>query len=176
MRFPALIAVPAIALALAGCSTQEPAAQPTTSTELMPLFASDEEALAAAEAAYTNYLQVSDQIARDGGANPERLKGLVSQGLLESQFDTYREVTAKKVKALGASTFFNFKLQQTSANNVSNYVCLDVSGIRVVDSSGVDVTPIDRPNLLPLSLNWNVKGSQLILDSSEVWTGENFCG
>ena len=141
MRFPALIAVPAIALALAGCSTQEPAAQPTSSTEVKPLFASDEEALAAAEAAYTNYLQVSDQIARDGGANPERLKGLVSTELYEEQLTGYRDVESKGLRAIGGSYFDEFKLQENSSDFISTYVCLRLAQIQVIDSTGATVTP-----------------------------------
>ena len=177
MRVKPLIAVPLIALALAGCSAQQPAPQQNSvSVEEKPLFASDEEALAAAQVAYANYLAVSDQIARDGGANPERLKGLVSTDLLESQYSTYEEVSAGKLYASGSSRFFNFKIQQVSSGQISNYVCLDVSGIRVIDKTGEDVTPDDRPNLLPLNLNWSIEGHVLILESSDVWTGENFCG
>ncbi|MDH6255315.1 hypothetical protein [Aurantimicrobium minutum] len=177
MRVKPLIAIPLIAIALAGCSAQPPAPKEATAApEQKPLFATDAEALAAAEAAYANYLEVSDQIARDGGANPERLKGLVSDELLKSQYSSYENAALSKLKASGSSTFYNFKLQQFKPGQLSNYVCLDVSGIRVLDESGLDATPADRPNLLPLSLSWLQKGNQIVLESSDVWTGENFCG
>lgn len=176
MRVKPLIAIPLIAIALAGCAAQQPTPQQNSvAEEQKPLFSSDEEALAAAQAAYATYLEVSDQIARDGGANPERLNGLVSSSMLESQFQTYSSVLKSGLKAVGNSTFDHFALQKWDSNSISNYVCLNVEQIRVVDSSNNDQTPSDRPDLLPLSLSWSVSNGFLILESSDVWTGENFC-
>lgn len=175
MRFPALIAVPAIALALAGCSAQEPATQPTTSTEVKPLFSSDEEALAAAEAAYANYLQVSDQIARDGGANPERLKGLVSENLYvesNSVFASYRE---NLIRVEGSTTFDSLHVAEVLNASSSFYVCLDVGQTSLLDSDGNDKTPAGREPRLPLVISLGHIGKTFIIESSEVWTGRNFC-
>jgi hypothetical protein len=180
MRFPALIAVPAIALALAGCSAQEPATQPTTSSVVKPLFSSDEEALAAAEAAYVNYLQVSDQIARDGGANPERLKGLVSTELYLEQKPAYVELEASGLHAGGVTTMDNFRIQDFSESGskayLTAYLCLDVSKNPVLNSLNQDVTPIGRESRIPLNVTFSFDGREIIsVDASEVWTGTNFC-
>jgi hypothetical protein len=68
---------------------------------------------------------------------------------------------------------------------VDAYACLDVSGAIFVDSSGVDVTPPDRPSILPIELAfrsmkhglYNGGGSSpvLLLERSEPWTGQEFC-
>ena len=63
----------ALGLALAACSTGGTPLPPAPSPSVTPVFASDEEALAAAKDAYTAYLKVSDQILVDGGANPDRI-------------------------------------------------------------------------------------------------------
>ena len=60
------------ALLLSGCLPQQPTATPPPEATAAPIFASDEEALAAATAAYAAYLAMSDQILKDGGKDPDR--------------------------------------------------------------------------------------------------------
>lgn len=177
MRFTALIAVPAIALALAGCSAQEPVAKPSTSSEeVKPLFATDEEALAAAQAAYANYLQVSDQIARDGGANPERLVGLVSPALLEDEVLGFSQIANSGWHAIGSSSFDSIHLQNRSSNSIDAYLCIDHSEIRLHDSSEKDVTSAERLDRYPLVVTFQAQADgSLILETSDSWSGQNFC-
>lgn len=177
MRVKPLIAVPLIAIALAGCSTQQPTEEiSTTAAQEQPLFSSDEEALAAAQAAYANYLEVSDQIARDGGANPERLKGLVTSVQYSSELENYKSYSQSGIHASGTSTFDSFHLSNPDINNFSAYVCVDVSSSKVIDSSGKDVTPVGRADRWPLvvTFSFDVNGSALI-SGNETWTGTNFC-
>jgi hypothetical protein len=175
MRFPALIAVPAIALALAGCSAQEPATQPTTSTEVKSLFSSDEEALAAAEATYANYLQVSDQIARDGGANPERLIPILNETQYQIEKTSFDGYVSKRIHASGDMRFDSIHLASSGQGEVSVYLCLDSSQSRVIDASNNDVTPSTRVDRWPLLVSFQNSGGRLILSGSETWTGTNFC-
>lgn len=182
MRVKPLIAVPLIAIALAGCSTQQPTEETSTAAaQEQPLFSSDEEALAAAQVAYANYLEVSDQIARDGGANPQRLKGLVSDELLDSSSDFANQILSQQLIAVGQSQTDSFHVQSRSISSegetISIYVCLRLSGVRILDVSGQDVTPASRQDSLPMLLTFKADRSEpkLVLDSSEVWTGTNFC-
>ncbi len=65
-------------LALTGCVDGDrlPTLPPTpTST---PIFASEEEALAAAEEAYAAYLEMSNLISSEGGVEPERIAPFVT--------------------------------------------------------------------------------------------------
>ena len=73
MRTGPVILTVAVLFALAGCvpSDSQPSAAPSPSAT--PVFASDAEALAAAEKAYAAYLKVSDEIANDGGKDPDRI-------------------------------------------------------------------------------------------------------
>ena len=176
MRLLPVLAISIASLTLVGCSTTTPQAIPTSSAvEQAPAFASDEEALAAAQAAYAEYLSVSDQIARDGGSNPERLKTLLSEDLFRDQVKTYEDIQSQNLHAVGESKFSNFKLMKNASYAISNYVCLDVSQIRVQNSVGEDVTPEGRPSLIPLALDWSVSKQGLVMNKSEVWTGANFC-
>ena len=70
----ALAAAGALALVLTGC-VGSPAPTPSpTPTEAAPIFASDEEALAAAVKAYELYTRsVASQVTDDGGVEPERV-------------------------------------------------------------------------------------------------------
>ena len=177
MRVKPLIAIPLIAIALAGCSTQQPAPQPSASTtEEKPLFSSDEEALAAAQAAYANYLEVSDQIARDGGANPERLKGLVSSDLYKDEEAGFAQLEHSELFAIGTSAFDSVHIQGSGSNSVSTYLCIDHSQIRLHDSKGNDVTSLERVDRYPLVVNFNFdQGGKPTISSSETWSGQNFC-
>ncbi len=68
MRAPTSIALVALAvLLLSGCLPPQTTVTPTPEATAAPVFASDEEALAAATAAYAAYLAMSDQIFAEGG-------------------------------------------------------------------------------------------------------------
>ena len=175
MRVKPLIAIPLIALALAGCSAQQPAPQQNSvSVEEKPLFVSDEEALAAAQAAYANYLAVSDQIARDGGANPERLKGLVSESMYQSEKATLDSFIEKQIVMNGQTTFDSSHVQEVTQNSVSMYLCLDTSSAGLSSISGTvnQATASRWPLIVTMSNNGS---GNLVLADSQTWSGTNFC-
>jgi hypothetical protein len=135
-------------LSIAGCvpSTAEPAVTPTaTASAAAPAFASDEEALAAATAAYAEYLRVSDEIAAAGGQGAEKIIPLVSDSYLElidAEFANYRD---QNLHTTGATSFDSAELQSYAANadgtaEVAVYMCLDVTSVRIIDASSRDVT------------------------------------
>ena len=176
MRVKPLIAIPLIAIALAGCSAQPPAPQETTAaTEQKPLFATDSEALAAAEAAYANYLEVSDQIARDGGANPERLKGIVSDHLYKESSDVFSTYQTNSIKVDGNTSFDSLHVADISSKVATFYVCLDVSGTNLLSADLEIVTPQNRQSRLPIVFGISKTGEMFKIESSEVWSGRNYC-
>ena len=69
LRPIAVLAAAFVLAALSGCvqTTEKPTPTPTAAAT--PAFASDEEALAAAEKAYAAYLAVLDDVTADGGRN-----------------------------------------------------------------------------------------------------------
>lgn len=176
MQLKSLIAVPLVVLALAGCSSQAQNLQPSeTSAEQTPLFANDEEALVAAQAAYAHYLEVSDQIARDGGANPERLKGLVSSQLFVESKDVFQSYSARFIAVEGSTAFDTLHVADLSSNSASFYVCLDVSSTKLIGNDGSDVTPQNRQSRLPIVFEIKNIAGKNIIESSEVWSGRNYC-
>lgn len=182
MRVPSLIATVAlVAVLLSGCLPQQPTPTPTPKPRSTPVFATDEEALAAATTAYAAYLAVSDQIAADGGKNPERLEPFVTPEQLPDVLTSFNGYIARGLHAEGQSTFDSTALVQyeggtQSSASIDIYLCLDVSKVRVIDESGADVTPADRRNRLPLQIGFeSTATTTLRLARSESWTGDNFC-
>ena len=78
-----------ISLMLGGCVPSAPAASPTPEPSSTPVFASEEEALAAAEEAYAAYLAVIDEIHADGGAGVERLEVVATPEVTNNEADGF---------------------------------------------------------------------------------------
>jgi hypothetical protein len=180
MRIRSTVALGALVLALSGCvPTAEPHPIPPTPT-VTPVFATEEEALAAAEAAYREYLAVSDAIAADGGANPERLRPLVTDEYFDEVSSSFLAYEQGRLHTRGTSKFQDFNLasldQTSNSASIDAYVCLLVGDVRVFDTSDHDVTPIARRDRLPLQITLLSNGNdKLQLTRSESWSGEDFC-
>ena len=181
MRTNPALSVALAALLLSGCTAHGPVHMPTPSPSPTPVFASDEEALAAAEAAYREYLRVSDEIAQDGGANPERIAEVVTDDRLPSELDALAKFPARKVHSVGNSIFGTASLQQYSDIGgtvlIDIYTCLDVSGVRLISESGTDVTP-ERQDKLSLVIGLEsapASPGRLLVSDSDVWDGVSFC-
>jgi hypothetical protein len=177
----AAAAATGLALVLAGC-VGAPAATPTPSPAdtPAPIFASDEEALAAATEAYGGFERVSQTIASESGSSPGRIGDVATSRytpeLLE-EFQTYEDLG---IHTVGQSTLDSFELvEQTSADGVATvviYVCRDVSDVRVIDATGNDVTPADRDERAPLVATLVSEESEhLLVDQVELWAGKDFC-
>jgi hypothetical protein len=179
---PAAAAVVLVAALSATACTPPPEPPRTPAPSSTPLFASDEEALAAAEAAYAAYLKVSDQITSEGGESPERIDKYVAPDLRDSARSSLAAFRHRNVHTAGSSTFDSTQLQRVEYRKngvaeVAIYACLDIEQVRLISESGSDVTPADRDNRLPLELSFISTGQSagLLLQSSDSWMGDNFC-
>jgi hypothetical protein len=186
-----LVAVLTLSLmvVVSGCSGDNPsyAPAPQPGAEASPgepLFASDEEALEAAADAYRAYYAVSDRILDDGGENPERLIGLVSEPIYEFEADGYERFVTQKYRSVGATTIDSFVLQQYSAVAAKDealitiYACIDISATNVLDENNESVVLPDRQNRFAYEASFSAQadGSMpLILTEEELWTGADFC-
>jgi hypothetical protein len=171
----------AAVLLLGGCTAADP--QPTASPapSSTPIFATDEEALAAAEAAYAEYLAVSDQILADGGAEPERLLTVATQDVYEYEKQGFDQAQQQKLRGTGKSTFDSARLQSHDADGEPAaviYVCEDISGVDVLDELGNSVVPADRLSRYALTVAVSEKSassSQFLVSAVDEWEGDNFC-
>ena len=172
-----------ITFGASGCfaltETPEPSASATPSAS--PLFASDEEALAAATEAYAAYLRVSDEILADGGRDPGRLLEVASSDVAASESEALREFVENNWRSSGSSTFDSVRLQsrtgdRDSGETVVLYLCVDASDVDVVDQSGISVVSPSRIARTPLEVAFTrVADSPLVVTAKSVWTGANFC-
>src|SRR5690606_16416469 len=95
------------------------------------------------------------------------------------QFEPYSD---RSLRVSGESSFDEMTLQQLtetppSGAEIGVYLCLDVSGVKVIDESGSDVTPSNRINRIPLEVGFEItnKNPNLLMNRSETWHGTNFC-
>lgn len=173
----------AATLALSGCGEPSAPVIPTAQPSVVPVFATDADALAAAKKAYTGYLAASDEIGDEGGAHPERIAPWVTKSRIRVETNQFNALAKSGVHFVGDSTFSDFRLQdltQSERGSVSlaAYVCDNVGNSRVIDANGTDVTPSDRKDLIPIQVqfrNLEAGASRLVVEGSTVWAGRDFC-
>jgi hypothetical protein len=163
--------------ALTGCS---PAATPAPSPTSTAIFASEDEALAAATAVYQQYLAVSDQVSAEGGASADRLKPFLVDAYWPIEKSSVERLRINGVHTDGNSTFDSAELVKISDDMrlLTVRLCADVSNVRIVDSLGEEVTPPDRVNRLPLEVEFSAEmadSRSLLIARSEVWATSSNC-
>jgi hypothetical protein len=183
MRFLISAAAATLAvLVLAGCVQYPPLVVPTSTPTVAPVFASDADALAAARTAFTGYLAASDAVARDGGKGVAALALWESANQFEGDQSSFAHFRSMNIRMVGASTFSHFELEPSSVRigrsvRLEVHVCLNVTGTKLLDPAGRDVTP-SRPLVVPLQLTYTSTGNApryLRLDGSDVWSGASVC-
>lgn len=169
-RISVFLPLAAAVLVLGACGPTPPAPPPTPTATVAPapLFETDEEALAAAEAVYREYLQVSDSIAHDGGADPQRLRDLVTERRYAADVEYFEGMQARGTHLAGAVQLVSAELQSFSDEEVTIYACIDVAGARHVDQLGRDTTPPDRVDRLLLEVLL-VVDERLLISRTEPW-------
>ncbi|MGK2852625.1 MAG: hypothetical protein ACSLE3_00735 [Microbacteriaceae bacterium] len=177
-----MVALATATALLSGCAPAAPPAAEPPPTSSQPIFASDEEALAAAEAAYAEYQRVSDEIAVAGGVQPDRIAAVVSNTWLPEELAGFKQLRDAGLMQLGDSSFDTISLQAASEIDegalVVLYLCSDSSDTRIVNNLGIDVTPMDRVERYPLEVAFRsseVDPQTLQLDEISTWSGESFC-
>lgn len=179
----------ALLLGTAACSSPEgdetPASseRPSASASDAPIFASDEEALAAAVEAYEAYTEMSAEIGANGGTGAERIEKVVGPELASefvAEFQLFREAG---LTTSGASRVFGATLaersEESGSASVSAYFCRDVTATRVINAQGEDVTPPDRPAVSAVLAHFASRdedASSLIVEDVETWDAASLCG
>jgi len=124
---------------LAAC-TPEPNPTPTKTA----LFASDEEAFAAAEKTYQAYLSDLNATDLTKGETFEPVYAWLTGTALAAEKKSLSLYHAEGIQRRGETTFDTFTpVSNTDDSTVAN-LCLDVTEVDLVDSSGSSVLPSDR--------------------------------
>jgi hypothetical protein len=175
MRRTASLPLPLLltALLLAGCTDPSPMPTPPSTPSQTPVFASDEEALAAAEEAYGEYLATADAILNEGGANPERLLQFVSDDVYADEKPGLERVADLGWHGTGQTTF-TLTLQQYDEARVVAYSCDDVSATDLRDGSDQSVVRPGRMTRVPFEVQFDVADNMRIL-KKDVWDGGGIC-
>jgi hypothetical protein len=166
--------------ALASCANPRPGEMPAPTPSVTPVFASEEEALAAAGDAYQRYLDVSNAIAQAGWVDTSGFESVERGDALDQEIDAATSLADSGFRQLGASTFDSMTLQQLDdrgAGNVSivTYLCLDVAAVDVIDANGASVVSPTRPNRQALEVEFDDADELIKVSRSEAWSGANFC-
>ena len=176
-KFLSAAAAALLLTSLAGCIDPGPVKTPVPTPSATPVFASDEEALAAAEAAYAAYLAVLDKAFET--FDPAGLREVASGKALSEALESVEGFQRENRRITGQSSSDSATLIQAQPDGyVEIYACLDVSKTDVLDESGTSTLSPDRPTRFPMqvALDWASDRAVLIVSEAEVWGGENFCG
>lgn len=174
-----------LALVLVGCMGA-PEATPTpvsTETAAEPIFASDEEALAAAEQAYKRFGELSDKLSADPTADTSVIESALTPAYFPEFVESLTEFRSSGLSTSGGVTFTDFNLAENAVDPdgiaaVQIYACADYSSYRFLNSAGSDVTPTERP--LEVTMLVQLRGTEaaskmLVVDSTEPWDGSAGC-
>ncbi len=169
----------AASVLLAGCVPAAPRSSEAPQPSARPMFASDEEALAAATKAYAAYVEVSDQIFMDGGADANRLNQVSVGRQLEANLVGFREASQKGFLSTGGTHFDNVSLQFYRPNSpggegvIALYLCEDLTRVDVFDAEGVSVVSDNRPDRAGYQATFDIALSipnqRLLLASRDPW-------
>ena len=178
-RGAALAAAGALALMLTGCVGAPGAAPTPTPTEAAPIFASDEEALAAAESAYAQYHAMSSD-ATSKGKVPAGAENVAVGEALDLVNEAVQNLNSDGLVTVGKPSFSIHELQsnefdQVHGSVVAFYVCDDLRGVDVVDEKGVSVVRADRVEDVPYLVVAEGQGEVLRVSTKQLWERENFC-
>jgi hypothetical protein len=154
-----------------------------TASAAAPVFASDEEALAAAQSRYELFIATIDKVVAEGGAQVERIDQVAVPELAEEEKVGVRDFTSKGFRMTGRSQVTNAVLQSRSTDGgvtsvITIYACVDVSQIEVVDQTGTSVVQSTRPDQSAFEVTLSVPNgnlSELLVVSNSVWNGGGVC-
>lgn len=178
-KLPSVAALALIGLLLTGCVPGDAGPTPTPVPSSTPVFASDEEALAAAEAAYAAYQAEVDRALatyETGG-----LASVASGDALATAEESASNYQAAGKKLTGTSEIDSLSLTQggvasASGDLIQIYACLDISKTDVVDASGSSVVVEGRQLRYPVVVDLRIgPDNRLLVDSEQVWDGDDFC-
>jgi hypothetical protein len=166
------------AAALSGCAAAAPPAPAPTSTAI---FASEDEALAAATNVYQQYTAALDIVFAAGGRGDESLSNFVTPEYLVTLSED-GALEKNGWRTTGITSFDNVSVDELvdtgKTATVTLTLCRDVANVRIVDGEGIDVTPESRMERFPVLVTFETESGTadaLKISESDSWSGENFC-
>jgi len=143
-RAPLIVAVACVVFLMSGCHG-EPVPVKTT-----PLFASEEEAFAAAEETYRAYVDALNQVDLSDPETFEPVFALTTGEFQTSERKSFSEMSANRWSVGGESSVRRVDpVSYTESGDPAIVLgsCLDVSAVTLVDASGSSLVDPTRPNV-----------------------------
>ena len=168
------------AAGLAACSPDDPVIPPDPLPSVTPVFASDEEALAAAEELYGEYLAAENKLGQGGWKDLSLVEPFLRGAALADETETADDLAGKGYQQRGSTSFDTMMIQQLHDDGpgsvlITVYLCLDFTNADVVDSTGESIVDSTRQDRLALEVDLDDLDGELKLSRSDGWPGENFC-
>lgn len=171
----------ALAATLAGCSDTTRIPDPTPEATADPLFASDEEALAAAVEVYERYLVEADEALIDPELPLDALEQIASEELVGNITSIRADLESQGLSLTGFRTVTNSEFQSVAPEGdgtaVTFYVCESVEATDLLNADGTSAIGADRN---PLSewqptVTFGEDGLEAIVTERELWQGGGIC-
>jgi hypothetical protein len=166
---------------LVSCAGPEgPPVSPGPQPSGTPVFASDEEALAAAEAAYSKYEAAINEVGHGGWKDTDLYLATLAGDALRQELEGADELASRGYVQVGDTTHDTMTLQQAQDHGHGTvtlvvYVCSDVSDVDVLNQEGESVVSPERPSRQPLEVEMNDLSGALKIVRRDAWSGTSFC-
>jgi hypothetical protein len=129
-----------------------------------------------AQKLYTEFLKTNDLVLAEGGVSPERINEFAASDAANDFLSDADDFRTRGWRLTGSTRFDSMVVQDSSARDISFYVCDDVSGTDIFDQSGRSLAEPDRMARSPWSVVASIADEgTLKIVSKKLWTGENFC-
>lgn len=148
----ALSVLSASALVIAGLVGCTPAPEPEPEPTKTELFASDEEAFAAAEETYTDYTEAVNAADLSSPESIEPVYALLVNPARAASKENYTTYHAEGITRVGDTRFDSFTPVSYEDGVITIRVCVDVSDVELVNEQGDSVVPADRVDRQPLEI------------------------
>ncbi|MBW9093947.1 hypothetical protein JNB62_09660 [Microbacterium jejuense] len=159
----ATLGLAAAALMLSGCLAPAPEPTPTPTA----VFASEDEAFAAAEETYRAYVDAENARWADPHSEPAPDSFLIGEAL-EEQIEVNRQFREIGLRVVGENHIE--RVDRIRANSGTGEtvleVCIDATDSRVVDESNQDVTPANRAPQVLVRVEFVAVGDELAIEKS----------
>lgn len=147
-------------VALTGCLGPGPAPTPTPTA----VFASEDEAFAAAEETYRAYIDAVNARRADPLSEPDPQSFLIGDAL-ERDIDSERELDELGLKLVGPSIVRDVTglSADSDVGSVTIAACFDSTDARVLNETGEDVTMADRDPTIMVQVSLEKLGQSLLI-------------
>ncbi|WP_431522699.1 hypothetical protein [Microbacterium esteraromaticum] len=165
LRTAAALTCAGITLAmLAGCSPQ-PEPTPTET----PLFASEEEAFAAAEETYRSYTAALNDVDLNEPNTFETLYRYSTGDFQVADRETFSELHAESLTMVGEVAVVKFEGTNAEPpySTIVAAVCVDVSGSDVLGEDGESRVAPSRPDINPLRVSFAVAHDEVLISRAD---------